>query len=284
VDVGGFRLHINCQGTAPAGTPTVVLEHGEGGWSSAWYLIQPGLSKVTQTCAYDRAGLGWSEPSHNPRDARNISTELHILLKKAGVTGPFVLVGYSYGGLYVREYASRYPRDVAGVVLVDATHPDYFTRTAQGRSDLQTFSTVYTVSRLIAPIGILRAVPTPLTTIPSSLPDGRRGEWASLVSPTHYWESTAAEFAATPDTSSEVRASAFPDVPLGLVVPEPSSTAASQVHAQEEADLAHLSSNSVTQVVQRATHASLWDEPNGASATTAVIMRVLAAAAASSRL
>lgn len=117
VDVGGHRLHLYCIGR---GRPTVILEAGLPGSSLDWTLVQPELAKSTRVCAYDRAGYGWSKPGPRPRTSLRITDELHALLGRAGVFGPYVLVGHSFGGLHVRLYASRFPAQVAGVVLVDA--------------------------------------------------------------------------------------------------------------------------------------------------------------------
>jgi len=117
VDVGGYRLHISCIGN---GSPTVVLDAGQGGFSLDWSLIQPELAATTRVCAYDRAGYGWSDPSPQPRTPRQIAEELHTLLVNAGIEGPYVLVGHSAGGKHVRLYATRHPQDVAGMVLIDA--------------------------------------------------------------------------------------------------------------------------------------------------------------------
>ena len=111
------RLHISCIGD---GSPTVVLDAGQGGFSLDWSLIQPELATTTRVCAYDRAGYGWSDPSPQPRTPRQIAEELHTLLVNAGIEGPYVLVGHSAGGKHVRLYATRHPQDVAGMVLVDA--------------------------------------------------------------------------------------------------------------------------------------------------------------------
>src|SRR5690349_3053542 len=95
VDVGGFRLHINCVGT---GSPTVVLDAGLGGSSLDWNLVQAELGRITRVCAYDRAGMGWSDPSPQPRTPGQIGRELHTLLTNAGIAGPYVLVGHSLAG------------------------------------------------------------------------------------------------------------------------------------------------------------------------------------------
>jgi len=120
VDVGGWRLHLNCTGEVRASQPTVILEAGVGDFSVEWSLVQPGVAKFARVCSYDRAGDGWSDLGPHPRTLRQIVYELHTLLDKAGVKPPLVLVGHSYGGWLVRLYASAYPAEVAGMVLVEA--------------------------------------------------------------------------------------------------------------------------------------------------------------------
>ena len=121
VDIGGRKLHIHCIGPERR-TPTVILEAGGGGFSITWSRVQDLLSSRVRTCAYDRAGSGWSEAGPAPRTMAQEVFELHALLDAAEVTGPFVLVGQSIGGLLVRMYTDRYGSDVAGLVLVDPTH------------------------------------------------------------------------------------------------------------------------------------------------------------------
>src|SRR3712207_91810 len=104
VDVKGYSLHINCVGQ---GSPTVLLDGGSGEISASWILVQQEVSDTTRVCAYDRAGMGWSEMGPEPRDAKQISGELHTLLTKAGIEGPYVLVGHSFGGMYMQTYAAR---------------------------------------------------------------------------------------------------------------------------------------------------------------------------------
>jgi pimeloyl-ACP methyl ester carboxylesterase len=118
--VNGHRMHINCTG---AGSPTIVLESGLGNDALIWGGVQPVLSKTTRVCSYDRAGFGWSEALPAPRDADHIAGELHELLLQVKVTGPIVLMGHSIAGIYMRDYASRYPTDIAGIVFVDGSTP-----------------------------------------------------------------------------------------------------------------------------------------------------------------
>lgn len=121
VDVGGVKLHINCAGS---GSPAVVLEAGFPGSSLDWTLVQPLVARFARVCSYDRAGFGWSQQGKEPRSSSQIAEELRTLLSAANVQEPYLLVGHSMGGLYVRAFARKFPEAVAGIVLVDATHED----------------------------------------------------------------------------------------------------------------------------------------------------------------
>jgi len=130
IDVGGHRLHVFCTGPTSGGAPTVVLDAGAGAFSTAWSAVQQALPDI-RTCAYDRAGWGWSEPGHGPRTITQEVFELHSLLKAGAISGPYVLVGHSYGGLLARRYAALHASDVVGVVLVDPAHEEsrlYYTK------------------------------------------------------------------------------------------------------------------------------------------------------------
>lgn len=121
VDVGGFRLHVNCAGE---GSPAVVLDAALGASSLSWSLVQPHLAAMTRVCSYDRAGFGWSEAGPMPRTAGRLAAELRTLLERAAVPPPYVLVGHSFGGLVMRIFAARYRADAAALVLVDPAHPE----------------------------------------------------------------------------------------------------------------------------------------------------------------
>jgi pimeloyl-ACP methyl ester carboxylesterase len=121
VDIGGRRLHINCTGK---GQPTVVMEAGAGDFSFDWGLVQPQVARFARVCSYDRAGYAWSDPGPTPRTMRQITFELHSGLLKAGIKEPYILVGHSLGGAIVRTYVSQYPKEVAGMVLVDSVHEE----------------------------------------------------------------------------------------------------------------------------------------------------------------
>ena len=121
VDVGGYELYYTCVGE---GSPTVILEAGSEGDSSTWELVMLYYRKYTRICAYDRANLGNSDQAPKPRTYEDMTRDLHALLQNVPIKGPYALVGYSMGGNLVRLYAGQYPKDIAGVVLVDSFHPD----------------------------------------------------------------------------------------------------------------------------------------------------------------
>jgi pimeloyl-ACP methyl ester carboxylesterase len=117
----GRRLNIYCSGQ---GSPVVIFESGQGDDFSAWGLVQPIVEAKTKTCAYDRAGLGYSDPINRPNTAANFSDDLHRLLVAAAIKPPYILVGQSLGGMYVRLYADLHPSEVVGLVLVDPSNEE----------------------------------------------------------------------------------------------------------------------------------------------------------------
>ena len=125
IDVGGYRLHIVCTGE---GSPPVVIVPALGATAGDWREVQRRLAADSTVCVYDRAGLGYSESPHRHRTARRMAEELHALLHGAGIPPPYVLAGHSLGGVVTRVFARLYPGEVAGVALIDASHPDMLRR------------------------------------------------------------------------------------------------------------------------------------------------------------
>lgn len=148
VDIGGYSLHIYCMGE---GLPTIVFDSGIGGFSLEWSDIQAALARESRVCIYDRAGYGWSDRSPYPRTSNVIASELHRLLTRAAVPGPYLLVGHSFGGYNIRYFASEYPGKVDGLVLVDASHPrqfDYFPESGREKADSRVHRR-YSVTRIL---------------------------------------------------------------------------------------------------------------------------------------
>jgi pimeloyl-ACP methyl ester carboxylesterase len=151
VDVNGHFMHIHCIGE---GSPTVILELGIGSASFAWYDIHRQISQITRTCAYDRAGLGYSEPSDQAKRATDVAATLHELLIRAGIDDELVLVGWSAGGIYVREFYQKFPKQVVGMVLVDSSHEQQARRLPKesgGGAD-----PALNIAKHLAPFGLIR--------------------------------------------------------------------------------------------------------------------------------
>lgn len=164
VVVDGRRMHLLCQGQ---GSHAVILESGMPGASLGWASVIEDIASFARVCAYDRAGWGWSEAGPQPRTISNITGELRDLLRAAQVGPPYVLVGHSLGGLVVQVYASRFPDEVAGMVLVDSSHPDLARRTGR----LDRMGRVAFGLKLLAPLGIARF----MVDVPSGNPESRPG-------------------------------------------------------------------------------------------------------------
>ncbi len=117
VDVGdGRKLNLYCIGDAG---PTVLFDSGLSDWSSIWALVQPKVAARARACSYDRAGMGYSDPGDEPRSPIVLVEDMHTLVQKAGLKTPLILVGHSLGGFNMKLYAAVYPKEVAGMVLVD---------------------------------------------------------------------------------------------------------------------------------------------------------------------
>ena len=119
VDVNGIQMRLDCRGS---GSPTVVLEAGAQSWSTHWALVQDDVAKFTRVCSYDRPGYGWSDPVDEQLFPQQMAKMLHTLLENGGEKPPYLMVGHSFGGVFVRAFAADYPDEVVGMVLVDSSH------------------------------------------------------------------------------------------------------------------------------------------------------------------
>jgi pimeloyl-ACP methyl ester carboxylesterase len=177
VDLGGWRLHLNCTGVVRPGQPTVILEAGLGDFSVEWSLVQPAVAGFARVCSYDRAGDGWSDIGPSPRTLHQIIYELHTLLDRAGERQPYMLVGYSYGGRLAQLYRSSYASDVVGMVLVEPGADDPKRMTADGRvvrsSSLTTGRPIPAV-KTSGPLLVESIPPQALAQIRAGLADGRQ--------------------------------------------------------------------------------------------------------------
>jgi pimeloyl-ACP methyl ester carboxylesterase len=154
VDVGGRRLYLECSGS---GSPAVVLQSGLGNSATAWERIAPVVAQSTTVCAYDRAGHNRSDEA-GVQDSVAVAKDLHDLLAKAAIQGPYVMVGHSSGGPYIRGYFASYPDDVAGMAFIDAQPADAFTALPQYPAFYQSYSLFAGIAPSLARLGLLGAV------------------------------------------------------------------------------------------------------------------------------
>lgn len=176
VDIGGYRLHLHCTGS---GSPIVVIDSGLGDFSPVWGWVQPEVAKTTRICTYDRAGMGWSERSSEPRTARQFAKELRALLANANEHGPYVLVGHSLGAYTVRVYAHDYPSEVAGVVFVDPQNlPESSDSTTPAPNPGSNFAPT-----ILARLGLVRLFAGPLGADQNLPPEDKSAYKALSVTP-----------------------------------------------------------------------------------------------------
>ena len=153
IDVGGHRLHVNCRGS---GSPLVLLESGIAASSLSWAIVQPEIAKFTRVCAYDRAGLAWSDAASCPRAFDQIVDELAAVLAEVAPGERYVLVGHSFGSFVIRAYAARHPGSVVGLVLVDPP-TEWLTMTRQRARMLWGGRQLSRLGALLAHLGVVRA-------------------------------------------------------------------------------------------------------------------------------
>ena len=276
VNVGGYKMHIYCMGE---GSPTVILDAANMGTVSNWAWIQPEVAKATRVCAYDRADSGWSDLSPQPNDTRQNAEALHALLEKAGETGAYVLVGHSFGGLYVRMYAEMYPDKVAGMVFIEGTLPDGLK--ALGKPDVMPNAPdagMMDATPSISRLGILRLMKFPPTD--PDLPEPQRSALQAYLSSAKLAESLKRQYHLFPTLLAQVRplygAGSLGDIPVAVVLGSEGDGGIPEWHDLFAAQAA-LSTNNIMVTVDGASHISLVDRQGHAMQTRTVIRKVIEA-------
>jgi len=279
VDVGDYRLHLTCTGQ---GSPTVVLEAGAGSPGLTWTFVQEEIEKSTRVCSYDRAGFGWSEPAAGPLSPQQVASDLHALLETAGVPGPYILVGHSAGGVYVRTYAGQYPAEVAGMVLVDSSHEGQAVRYPPEWQQLDKVqNSMIAVGRVISPFGLMRLSRMFDAAIAISDPE-IKAAYLSTLYRTRFCRVSADEIAAlaesyngpdvlgslgdlplivlTADSSEEEMLAQIPAYLRSVVGPDVIKKIF-QVNREMQEDLAGLSSRGKQILVPNSSHMIPLDQP-----------------------
>jgi pimeloyl-ACP methyl ester carboxylesterase len=253
VDVGGFKMHIHCMGQ---GSPTVILETLAGGTSSYWGWVQPEVAKMTRVCVYDRAGRGWSELDPEPITLGRTVRNLHTLLAEANLEGPYVLVGHSIGGIYVRQFAAAYADEVAGMVLVDAAHPYQYDRYPEMREVNKNYLQLSSAFPTLARLGLFRLYFASGGEIDfADMKEPQKSEIRTMWSSPEYFVSQQAEaIAASEIYSSGQKLGNLGDLPLFVISAEKNAPSG---WLELQRELASLSENSIHLNLESATHVSL---------------------------
>jgi len=249
VDVGGYKLHLDCVGQ---GVPAVVFDSGLGDSYAAWRKVQPAVARATQACSYDRGGIGFSDSSSRPRDSRIFAEELHTLLHNAGVAGPYVFVGHSMAGFDIRIFTSLYRNEVAGMVLVDSSHPEQVKRFPQIMRDIDNeWTRQLEFMEFTTPVGIPRLLGFCGSDIYVRAAECNFSTMREKVAENKNFEESAAEAAAT---------GPFGDLPLIVLTHDPSvaprelppdvAAETEKAWSLMQQELTHLSTRS-TQVIAK---------------------------------
>ena len=272
IDVGGFKMHIHCVGE---GSPTVILETLSGGTSSYWGWVQPEAAKETRVCVYDRAGRGWSESDQEPLSLGRTVRNLHTLLMNANVEGPFVLVGHSIGGIYMRQFAAEHPDRVVGMVLVDASHPYQYDRYPEMLDGNESYMQIAKLFPVIARLGVGHlyfALGGEMGF--AEMKEPQKSELKAAWSSPEYFKSMYAEDRARIRIFADgQKLGALGDLPLIVLTQGSDSASSGWIVLQNE--LAGLSTNSLHISVDGATHASLAFNPDHAKAVSDAILKVV---------
>lgn len=275
VDVGGHRLHVHRSGSGPA----VVFDAGAGGTNPDWALVRDDVDQFATTVAYDRAGLGWSEPGPKPRTALRQVAELRTALQRSGVEPPYVLVGHSWGGLVMRAYTYEHPGEVAGLVLVDAAHEDQFTYyppeyVDSARQMGRTMERLAWAFRAFFGSGIPALLNSrSADEVADALPPEARGRRrATGVMSGKHSRATIDEFSAIEESFAEVQRIRRPlgDLPVVVIshglpvtegVPEHLRPAVEEAWQKMQANLAGISTNASLRHAERSGHNIPMEQP-----------------------
>jgi pimeloyl-ACP methyl ester carboxylesterase len=275
VHVDGHQMHLQVRGP-DSGGPTVVLEAGMGSFSPNWYWVQQELAPTVRSVAYDRAGLGWSRRSRRPRDAQTIAVELRDALREAGLDPPYVLAGHSFGGLPVRAFADLYPALTAGLVLVDASHPDQWVRRPTPYAD-KILEVSQRIFSWLGWLGLLRALNLS-RDIAAGLPARQVAELRAGAALPGFAATVAAQIRCWSVSREQLTAAAaLGNLPLGVLgVSE--QPVGGELLTTLQHELARLTEDASFEIVQRASHESVISDRQYARVVARRIQAVVQAA------
>lgn len=271
----GRQMHLLCSGKRRSGEPLVLLESGMGSWSFYWRLVQPEVAKFARVCAYDRPGFGWSPPGVQPRSASRIAAELHEALQNAGEPGPYLLVGHSLGGIFVRQFARLYPQEVSSMVLVDSAHEDQLERMPWARQEAHSMQTIFTYLAVMHRLGILRLLGKSLLSRYASVKtEHEKKLFLATLLASHYFETNRDEsLSVLQPLKADERLTSLGNKPLYIIQAGGQPEALPRGYTEErwqqqrrawdeiQQDLLKLSSNSRLVTAEKSVHTVQVEQP-----------------------
>ncbi|HXJ12708.1 MAG TPA: alpha/beta hydrolase [Candidatus Limnocylindrales bacterium] len=266
VNINGRRTHIFCLGS---GTPSVIFISGLGETYASWSKVQSDVARSTRACSYDRAGLGWSDPSPGPRDVNQMAGELHELLAASELLPPYVVVGHSLGGGVAQAFDAKFPQEVAGMILVDSVTPGFLSRMPLDAWDQNMLRTARRMKRL-APFGVAR------------LQGNCQVDNRPLIHCADFWATFTAERDSLPGSVRELaEIRSIGDTPLQVLSRDPDpavgwgSAESRRAWEEMQEELPKLSTHGRQHVVSGATHYIQDDRPEAVITAISDVLSVV---------
>jgi len=257
IDVNGHNMHINCVGNK---SPTIILDSGTGGFSLEWKDIQHSLSQYVRVCAYDRAGYGWSDMGPLPRTTKRITHELHTLLQNAGIHGPYIMVGHSFGGFTAQYFARYFNNEIVGIVLIDSSHEEQVYRLPENGKDVVRRSLHQDRSNMITKTVLHEHFPKEEAAVAQQL----MTRWSALLT----WREEMANYALSSRELRDIHHKPLPETPLIILTrgkrvwPETEyGDAMEEAWTELQDELSYLSDLTTHIIAENSGHSIHLDEP-----------------------
>jgi len=257
VEVNGRNMHINCVGNK---SPTIILDSGTGGFSLEWKDIQHSLSQYVRVCAYDRAGYGWSDMGPLPRTTKRITHELHTLLQNAGIHGPYIMVGHSFGGFTAQYFARYFDSEVAGIVLIDSSHEEQVYRLPENGKNVVRRSLHQDRSTMVTKSVLHEHFPREEAAVAQQL----MSRWSALLT----WREEMANYALSSRELRDIHYGPILEIPIVVITrgkrvwPDtPYGDAMEMAWTELQDELSYLSDHSTHIIAENSGHSIHLDEP-----------------------
>jgi len=257
IDVNGRKMHIYCIGNK---SPTIILDSGTGGFSLEWIDIQHSLSQYVRVCAYDRAGYGWSDMGPLPRTTKRITHELHTLLQNAGIHGPYIMVGHSFGGFTAQYFARYFNHEIAGIVLIDSSHEEQVYRLPENGKDVVRRSLHQDRSNMVTRSVLHEHFPKEVAAVAQQL----MTRWTALLT----WREEMANYALSSRELRDVHDRPILEIPIVVLTRgkrvwpnTPYGDAMETVWKELQDELSSLNGNSTHVIAENSGHVIHLDEP-----------------------